>query len=76
MDTKNAHPEILEEVRYDAVLKTLRKYAKQGFRIKIRGTSCDNTDFIYVLENEFGDKIELWFPISASNLNNLRLVKR
>ena len=51
---------------YDAVLNTLRNYARQGFRIKARRTSCDNTDFIYVLENKVGDKIELWFPISAS----------
>ena len=51
---------------YNVLLKTLRGFARRGFRIIARDEGWDLTSFYFTLTNKNGDKINLWFPVSAT----------
>jgi len=51
---------------YNVLLKTLRGFARKGFRIVARDEGYDLVSFYFSLKNKNGDIIHLWFPISAT----------
>jgi len=56
----------LRTIDYKVVLKTIRAFARIGFKIAIRDKSHNCTSFAYTLKNKSNDIIDLWFPVSAS----------
>jgi len=56
----------LHTYSYDVLLKTLRGFARRGFRIIARDEGYDLTSFYFTLKNKSGDMINWWFPIEAS----------
>ena len=51
---------------YDVLLKTLRSFARRGFRIIKRDEGYDLAHFYFTLKNKNGDMIHLWFSVSAT----------
>ena len=56
----------LQACSYDVLLKTIRAFARRGFRIIERSESYNYVSLYYTLKNKSNDKINLWFPVETS----------
>jgi len=56
----------LQACSYDVLLKTIRAFARRGFRIIERSESYNHVSLYYTLKNKSNDKINLWFPVETS----------